>query len=120
MKLRDRFLEWWKSKVDWLLSKLNKPFKDFVSYVIAVARLIIWTILVFFSGLQRTLFMRSEVVGVDLKVSPLRSDMKDTGEKLAYIDKLCIENPDLAELSEEDYFDNEEDDFPFDDGGDRF
>lgn len=110
MKL-EKCSEWWKRKMDWLLAKLNKPFKDFISYLVALARLFIWTILVFFSGLQRTLFMRSEVTGVEIKIAPLRSDLKDTGEKLAYIDKLCIENPDLAELAEEDYVD----DFPYDD-----
>ena len=71
------------------------------SYLVAISRLILWTILLFFSGLQRILFLRSEVVSVDFKVIPLLCDRKDTKEKLAYIDKLCMENPDLAEISEE-------------------
>ena len=77
------------------------------SYIIAVARLCIWTIILFFSGLQRTLFMRSEVVGVDFKVLPLRCDMEEADDKLAYLDKLCIENPDLMGI--------EDDMTPFDD-----
>lgn len=100
--------------MEWLCTKLDKPFKDFISYVIALARLVVWTILVFFSGLQR-LFVRSEVVGVDLKVAPLRSDLKDTDDKLAYIDKLCLENPDLVDAIEEDFYGDN--DFPFDDFG---
>ena len=116
MKLRARVLEWLKSRIDKIMHGLNKPFRDFVSYVIAIARLIVWTILVFFSGLQRTLFMRSEIVGVELKVSSLRSDLKDTGEKLAYIDKLCMENPELSKLYEGDEYSDDED-FPF---GDEF
>ena len=95
--------------MEWLWNRLEKPLKDFGSYLIAVARLIIWTILVFFSGLQRTLFMRSEVIGVDIKVAPLRSDLKDADDKLAYIDKLCIENPDLVDVVEDEFYD----DFPF-------
>ena len=84
-----------------------------VSYLIALARLVVWTIIFFFSGLQRTLFMKSEVVRVDFVLSPLRCDMEDMDDKLAYIDKLCTENPDLAEaannLDDEDiYFDDEE------------
>ena len=108
--------------MEWLWARLDKPFKDFISYVIALARLVNWTILVFFSGLQRTLFMRSEVAGVDLKVVPLRSDMKDTDDKLAYIDKLCLENPDLVDVVEEDFYGDKDDDFPFDDfgEGDKF
>lgn len=87
----------------------------------ALARLIVWTIILFFSGIQRILFTRSEVCGVDMKISPLRCDMEAADEKLAYIDKLCIENPDLVEISEQAYLDEMnkdlEDDY-FDDSED--
>ena len=102
-----------KDKMCNLKHSYEKFFKVFGSYVIALARLIIWTILTFFSGLQRTLFVRSEVVGVELKVAPLRCDVEDTDEKLAYIDKLCMENPELACTSmEDDFFGDDE--FPLD------
>jgi hypothetical protein len=77
------------------------------SYFVALARLVVWTAVFFFSGLQRTLFMRSEIVGVDFKVMPLRCYREDFDEKLAYLDKLCIENPDLIGM--------EDDEIPFDD-----
>ena len=83
------------------------------SYVRAIARLIIWTIILFFSGLQKALFTRAELVGVDMKLTSFKCDMEEAGEKLAYIDKLCIENPDLIEMSE-DYLE----DIPFDEDGD--
>ena len=104
------------------LSSFIKFCKVFGSYIVAVARLLVWTCIFFFSGLQRTLFMRSEVAGVDLKVVPLRSDLKDTDEKLAYIYKLCLENPDLVDVVEEDFYGDKDDDFPFDDfgEGDKF
>ncbi len=114
MRVEEKILAWWNNKLEWLWNRLEKPFKDLISYLIALARLVIWTILVFFSGLQRTLFMRSEVVGVELKVTSLRSDLKDTDDKLAYIDKLCLENPELMEVVEDDFYGN---DFP-DDSGD--
>ena len=78
------------------------------SYIVALARLLVWTAVFFFSGLQRTLFMRSEVAGVDFKVIPLRCDRDEYGEKLAYLDKLCIENPDLVGMEDDD-------EIPFDD-----
>lgn len=71
-------------------------FKVFFSYIVAIARLVVWTILFFFLGLQRTLFMRSEVVGIDFSVLPLRCDMEEADDKLAYLDKLCTENPELT------------------------
>lgn len=102
------------------LPYIQKFLKVFWSYVVAILRLIIWTIILFFSGLQRTLFTRNEIIGVDMRLMPLRCDMEDADEKLAYIDKLCIENPDLAEMAEqayleeikkddEDFFDDSED-----------
>lgn len=74
---------------------LKRFFVVLWSYIVALGRLFIWTLLTFLSGLQRILFTRSEVVRVELRISPLRCDIKDTDEKLAYIDKLCLENPDL-------------------------
>ena len=41
-----------------------------------------------------------------MKLMPLRCDMEDADEKLAYIDKLCIENPDLAEMAEQAYLED--------------
>ena len=92
--------------MEWLWSKVIRFFKVLWSYVVAVSRLIIWTIILFFTGLQRTLFMRSEIVGVEFKVIPLMCDREEFDDKLAYLDKLCIENPDLMGI---------EDDIPFDD-----
>ena len=98
------------------LSCIQEFLKVFWSYIVALLRLVVWTIILFFSGLQRTLFTRSEVVGVDMKLAPLRCDLEDVDEKLAYIDKLCIENPDLAEMAEQAYLeDMKEDEDYFDD-----
>jgi len=94
-------------------SHILKFLKVIGSYVLAIFRIFIWTIIFFFSGLQRTLFTRSEVVGVDMKLSPLRCDMEDVDEKLAYIDKLCLENPDLAEMAEQAYLEDIKDEEGF-------
>ena len=107
--------------LDRFLPYIRRVLRVFWSYVVALARLFVWTIIFFFSGLQRTLFTRDEVAGVDMKLMPLRCDMEDADEKLAYIDKLCLENPDLAEMAEQAYLDDEKvnndiDDLPFDDG----
>lgn len=101
-------LKSFKMDLSWI--KSNRFLKVIGSYIRALARLFIWTILVFFSGLQRTLFMRSEVAGVDLKIVPLKCDIEETDERLAYIDKLCMENPEL--VIENDF----DDDFPNNEG----
>ena len=90
-----------------LWSNIVKFFKVLWSYIVAVARLVIWVFIFFFTGLQRTLFTKSEVVGVDFKIMPLRCYREELDDKLAYLDKLCIENPDLIGM--------EDDEIPFDD-----
>lgn len=90
-----------------LWSNIVKFCKVVWSYFVALTRLVVWTAVFFFSGLQRTLYMRSEIVGVDFRVMPLRCYREDFDEKLAYLDKLCIENPDLVGM--------EDDEIPFDD-----
>lgn len=91
-----------------LWSNIKDVFKVLGSYIVAICRLLNWTVIFFFTGLQRTLFMRSEVVSVEFRVMPLRCDLEDTDDKLAYIDKLCLENPDLAVVveEEEDFLDH--------------
>lgn len=96
--------------MDYLWSSIKDFFKVLFSYIIAVARLFVWTIIFFFTGLQRTLFMRSEIVSVEFRVTPLRCDMEEADDKLAYIDKLCTENPDLAVAVEDEEFDFSNDD----------
>lgn len=88
-----------------------KFFKNVLNYIRAIFRVILWTIILFFSALQRALFTRTELVGVDMRLAPFKCDVEDVDDKLSYIDKLCIENPDLAEISEEAYLN----DIPFDD-----
>ena len=80
-----------------LWSSVVKFCKVLWSYFVALARLVIWTFIFFFTGLQRTLFMRSEIVEVDFKVMPLRCDMEAIDDKMAYIDKLYMSNPDMIE-----------------------
>ena len=105
--------------MDLVWSKITTAFKVFWSYIVALARLVIWTILFFFTGLQRTLFMGCEVASAELKVVPLRHYMEDLDDKISFMDRVCAENPDLMVMSEEEMgFEDEDDDFPFDDGSD--
>ena len=96
--------------MDYLWSSIKDFFKVLFSYAIAVARLFVWTVIFFFTGLQRTLFMRSEIVCVEFKVTPLRCDLEDVDDTLSFVDKLYTENPDLACLAEEEV--DEDFDFP--------
>lgn len=71
------------------------------SYLIALLRLPFLILLFTVSSLQQVLFERMEVVNVEMKVIPLRCDRQEVSDKVAYIDKLCYENPDLVEITDD-------------------
>ena len=96
-----------------LWSKVIKFCKVIWSYFVALVRLVVWTFVFFFSGLQRTLFMKSEITGVDFKVLPLRCYMEETDDKLSYLDKLCMENPELVDIIDEEDIPFGEEDIDF-------
>lgn len=77
-------------------------FHTLISYIIAIARLFNWVILLIFSGLQQILFTRTEICGIELRGMPLRCDRDDIVDKISYVDKLKIENPDLEIIDEDD------------------
>ena len=91
------------------MDKIKWFFSNLMSYVIAIARLLFWEILLFFSGLQQILFTRTEICGLDLRGLPLRCDRDDVLDKISYVDKLKAENPDLDLMTDEDYEDFDED-----------
>ena len=88
--------------MEWLWSNIEKGFKVLFSCSVALARLVVWTFVFFFTGLQRTLFTRSEIVGVEFRITPWRCDIEDTDDKISFVDKLYCENPDLACLAEDE------------------
>lgn len=104
--------------------------KDFVflqvSYFVAFARLIAWMMVLFFSGLQQIIFNRTEICHIESRGIPLMCDREGMLNNLSYIDKLKEENPDLADIFEEDeptdeeleYIEDEEDE-ENDDGDDK-
>ena len=80
----------------------------FSSYMIALLRIPFLASLFILSAIQQILFDRGEVVNVEMKIAPLRCDRKKVSDNVAYIDKLCCENPDLAEIVDENIDEEEE------------
>lgn len=76
-----------------------KDFMDtFISTIIAIIRLCFLGVCFLTSGLQVILFTRTEICNLEMKGQPLRCDMNKMDEKLSYVDKLMLENPDLLDL----------------------
>lgn len=85
---------------------MKEYIKDFlflqVSYFVAIARLIAWMMVLFFSGLQQIIFNRTEICHVESRGIPILCDREGMLNNLSYIDKLKEENPDLADIFEEE------------------
>ena len=77
---------------------MKKFFSKLGSYIIALLRLVLLNINFFFSGLHTILFSNIEITNIEMKGTPLRCDKENTSETMAYLDKLCLENPDLLDF----------------------
>lgn len=77
-----------------------------LSYLVALTRIPFLTVLFITSSIQQVLFERCEVVNIEMKTVPLRCDRQKVSDNVAYIDKLCYENPDLADIIDEDEIGN--------------
>lgn len=93
---------------------MKRFLKVFFSYIVALLRLVFLVLVLIISGTHKILFNRVEISEITVQIKPLRCDIEEMGEKLSYIDKMCMENPDLISASE----DFPDDDLFFD-GGDE-
>jgi hypothetical protein len=77
----------------------------FVSYIVAVSRLLLLTLLCFISGMHQIIFNRVEVCNVGLYYLPLRFDR----DKISYINNLNMSNLYLIQPYEDENYEEGED-----------
>jgi hypothetical protein len=65
---------------------MKELFSNLLSYMIAILRLLLLQVTVFFNGLHHILFNRVEICRVTLSMIPLKVDR----DKLSYLDKLAL------------------------------
>ena len=82
------------------MNRVREILEDLGSIIIAILRLMFLTCTMFMSGLQLTLFSGLEVCNVELKGRPWRSRIERNEANLAFLDRLCIENPELLDIPE--------------------
>lgn len=89
--------------------RIAEFFSALGSAIIAILRLFFLTLAFLSSGLHIVLFNRTEVCNAELRGLPWRCDREKTAEKMAFIDRLYIDNPDLFEPVDEQDHTNPED-----------
>ena len=82
------------------MNRIIEKLEDLGSIIIAVLRLMFLTCTMLMSGLQIVLFSGLEICNVELKGRPRRSRIERNEANLAFIDKMCIENPELLDIPE--------------------
>ena len=108
MKVEENFLE-----------KLQDMWGTISSALIALLRLCFLTVTFFISGVSLILFTRTEICNIEIRGNAFRCDREKDLAKLAFVDKLLVENPDLLAMTDENAGPNcfSDDDIDEDDGG---
>lgn len=90
MKVEENFLE-----------KLQDMWGTISSALIALLRLCFLTVTFFISGVSLILFTRTEICNIEIRGNAFRCDREKDWAKLAFVDKLSLENPDLLAMTDE-------------------
>lgn len=81
--------------------RLQDVIGTITSASIALLRLVFLTITFVLSGIHIILFTRTEICNIEIRGNAFRCDREKDLAKLAFVDKLLIENPDLMETIDE-------------------
>ena len=85
------------------MEKLKEIGRDIFSIIVAILRLLFLTCNMFISSLNLILFAQLEIVNVELRGQAWRSRRERDMRNLAFIDKMCIENPELLDIPEGEF-----------------
>lgn len=80
---------------------VSSVFGVFVSILIAWLRLCFLTLAMFASGTQLVVFSRTEICNIELRGQPWLCDRAKMEDKMSFIEKTCLQNPDLLDYAEE-------------------
>lgn len=83
------------------MDRFNEFLGEIYSIVIALLRIMFLTVAMVTSAVHVALFTRTEICNIELKGMPWRCDRLKDMQNLAFIDKICIENPDLLDYADE-------------------
>ena len=82
------------------MNAINEVFETVLSITIAILRFFFLVIALIPSGLHVIFFTRTEICNIELKGLPYRCDREKIANTLSFVDKMCLENPELLELAD--------------------
>lgn len=82
------------------MTRINEIFEVLLSITIALFRFFFLVVALIPSGLHVIFFTRTEICNIELKGLPYRCDREKIANTLSFVDKMCLENPELLELGD--------------------
>ena len=83
-----------------MIAKINEFFDTLMSTIIALIRFFFLILTFITSGIHIILFTRTEICNVELRGQPFRCDREKIANTLSFVDKMCLENPELLEFAD--------------------
>ena len=83
------------------MNRFHEIMSDIWSAVVALIRLLFLTCAMFASGVHIVLFTRTEICNIEMRGMPWRCDREKVADQLSFVDKICLENPDLLDYADE-------------------
>ena len=84
-----------------MIEKIKEFLSAFMSVVIAILRLLFLAVGLIATGLHIILFNRMEICNIEMKGLAWRCDREKMADQMSFVDKICIENPDLLDYAEQ-------------------
>lgn len=98
------------------MNKMREILSEVGSVIVALIRLLFLTCAMFTSGVHVVLFTRTEVCNIEMRGMPWRCDREKMADQMSFVDKICLENPELLDFADEQM---KNEGFPPDDEGDN-
>lgn len=98
------------------MNKLREILSEVGSVIVALIRLLFLTCAMFTSGVHIVLFTRTEICNIEMRGMPWRCDREKMADQMSFVDKICLENPELLDFADEQY--RQEGKLPPEDEGD--
>lgn len=83
------------------MNRFHEIMSDIWSAIVALIRLLFLTCAMFASGVHIVLFTRTEICNIEMRGMPWRCDREKVADQLSFVDKICLENPDLLDFADE-------------------
>lgn len=82
------------------MDKIREVLDEIASMIVALARLIFLVFAMITSGIHIVLFTRTEICNIEMRGMPWRCDREKIEDQMSFIEKACLQNPELLDYAD--------------------